>query len=196
LTPCHRHEGSDSRVPESPILGGTQPGDVFVHRNIANTFRKADDSCHAVLVYGVGHLGVKHGKGWLSSIGSTTVKPIGFFFWMAVIVVGHTACGGCAAAHKSQPPNDDHVKPNASPLPTTLMTYEPDTYSLPHQSDSALINFLQPLIELRHSLGAQATLDELIIANVKRGIDEICETKVSKTPSTPSQKVTDRDRLA
>jgi hypothetical protein len=42
------------------------------------------------------------------------------------------------------------------------------------------MNFLQPLIELRHSLPDQSTLDDLIIANVKRGVDEVCQTEVSR----------------
>lgn len=53
--------GSDSRVPESVVLDSKTPGEIFVHRNIANTFRGADDSCHSVLEYGVRHLGIKHG---------------------------------------------------------------------------------------------------------------------------------------
>jgi carbonic anhydrase len=53
--------GSDSRVPESVVLDSKTPGEIFVHRNIANTFRSADDSCHSVLEYGVGHLGIRHG---------------------------------------------------------------------------------------------------------------------------------------
>jgi carbonic anhydrase len=53
--------GSDSRVPESIVLDSKTPGEIFVHRNIANTFSGADDSCHSVLEYGVGHLDIKHG---------------------------------------------------------------------------------------------------------------------------------------
>jgi hypothetical protein len=46
------------------------------------------------------------------------------------------------------------------------------------------MNFLQPLIELNHSLPPDSTVDDLIVANVKRGIDEICQTKVSYSSSS------------
>ncbi|KAH8826999.1 carbonic anhydrase [Flagelloscypha sp. PMI_526] len=64
---------ADSRVPES-VVTGARPGDIFVHRNIANQFHPHDDSAASVLTYAVNHVGVEH-----------------------VIVVGHTECGGAAA---------------------------------------------------------------------------------------------------
>lgn len=50
---------SDSRVPES-VVARCKPGDIFVHRNIANQFNEADDSANSVLTYGVEALGVRH----------------------------------------------------------------------------------------------------------------------------------------
>ena len=74
-TPDYFYIGcSDSRVPANEIMG-LEPGDVFVHRNVANLVNNTDLNVMSAINFAVKHLNVKH-----------------------IIVCGHYDCGGVKAA--------------------------------------------------------------------------------------------------
>ena len=67
---------SDSRIPANEVLG-LEPGEIFVHRNVANLIPHTDINCLSVLQYGIDYLHIEH-----------------------IIVCGHYGCGGALAAMK------------------------------------------------------------------------------------------------
>jgi carbonic anhydrase len=69
---------SDSRVTAEDLMG-VKPGEVFVHRNVANVISNTDLNAMAVIDYAVRHLQVKH-----------------------VVVCGHYYCGGVKAAMEAK----------------------------------------------------------------------------------------------
>ena len=70
---------SDSRLPPNEIIG-RKPGELFVHRNVANLVEHTDVNCLSVLQYAIDVLKIRH-----------------------IVVVGHYGCGGVRAAMATQP---------------------------------------------------------------------------------------------
>ncbi|KAG2143501.1 carbonic anhydrase [Suillus bovinus] len=102
---------SDSRVPES-VITASKPGDIFVHRNVANQFHLHDDSALSVLTFAIKEVGVEH-----------------------VILVGHTNCGGamaCIEAAKVAAANHGVSTPLTrwlSPLTALVQSLDLSAYS-------------------------------------------------------------------
>nr|XP_019014791.1 carbonic anhydrase [Kwoniella pini CBS 10737]OCF53572.1 carbonic anhydrase [Kwoniella pini CBS 10737] len=106
--------GSDARVPETTIMG-CQPGDIFVHRNIANLYSPQDDSLNAVMMIALQNFKVKH-----------------------IVVTGHTNCVGCQTAlnvsllptTKAITPLQKYVEPLATLSKTLFIDNRPPSLDL------------------------------------------------------------------
>ena len=102
---------SDSRVPANEIVG-LRPGELFVHRNVANVVSLTDLNCLAVLQYAIEVLGVEH-----------------------VIVCGHYGCGGVRAVLAG-----DQIGPVARwlrPIADVRETYRATLDALAHDDEKA-----------------------------------------------------------
>ncbi|KAF9228209.1 carbonic anhydrase [Gyrodon lividus] len=133
---------ADSRVPES-VVTGSKPGEIFVHRNIANQFHLEDDSALSLLTYAVNVVGIEH-----------------------VILAGHTHCGGAAACYQAA--QEAAANPHAP------------------KAASALSRWLTPLtdmvgkLDLSNKTPSEA-LDHIVEENVKRQLENICQTEPIKS---------------
>lgn len=149
---------SDSRVAEASILQ-VQLGEVFVHvrsfpclvirpltrfpqRNVANVFSEADTSALAALTFALRNLGVSH-----------------------VLVVGHTSCGGCAAALSSA----------TSPSPASPPKLD--------AGDAAIVKWITPIIELAKTMedrpkDQKRALDAVVEGNVAVQVRNISQSEV------------------
>jgi carbonic anhydrase len=96
---------ADSRVPANEIVG-LVPGELFVHRNIANIVRPDDPNCLSVLQYAVDVLEVGH-----------------------IIVSGHDRCGGIQAAFG--PPTADPLEGWIAPIRALRQAHAGELDALP-----------------------------------------------------------------
>lgn len=100
---------ADSRVPANEIVG-LAPGELFVHRNIANVVRPDDQNCLAVLQYAVDFLKVSH-----------------------VIVCGHYHCGGIQAA--AGPPTTEPLEAWIAPIRKIHRSHADELAVFPGEED-------------------------------------------------------------
>jgi carbonic anhydrase len=112
---------SDSRVPLTEITG-VDPGEMFVHRNIANQAHSADLNVQSVIAYAVDVLQVGH-----------------------IMVTGHTGCGGVKAA--TQPPDHGMVDHWLGGIRALWRSREAELAALP--SDEARLDRLVELNVVR-----------------------------------------------
>jgi carbonic anhydrase len=122
---------SDSRVPAETVTRAN-PGDLFVHRNIANLFSSSDDNVMSVLEYAVRVLKVDD-----------------------VIVCGHYGCGGVRAALLMPSPDLPHVTRRIAPLCTLASRHREELDGLPEGESRvnrlAELNVLEQVRELRRT---------------------------------------------
>jgi carbonic anhydrase len=124
---------SDSRVPANQIVG-LMPGEVFVHRNVANVVVHTDLNCLTVMQYAVEVLKVKH-----------------------IIVVGHYGCGGMKAAFEN---GDNGLADNwLRHIKDIQFRYQEELDAIPdeHQRLSRLceLNVLTQVANVSHTTIAQ-----------------------------------------
>ncbi|KIJ65159.1 hypothetical protein HYDPIDRAFT_175185 [Hydnomerulius pinastri MD-312] len=152
---------SDSRVLECDATMA-KPGDVFVHRNIANQFHLNDDSALSVLAYALKELKVQH-----------------------VIVVGHTHCGGAITAMKeaSIPPGPTKRHHTLVDSLYKVLEYSstPNEVHDEHSKDpsDALTRWLTPLVDHIRGLvlpaDEETALDVVVEENVKLQVKNLTQ---------------------
>ncbi|KAI0319581.1 carbonic anhydrase [Amylostereum chailletii] len=152
---------SDSRVPES-VVTASKPGDIFVHRNIANQFRLDDDNAVSALTYAIDQLGVEH-----------------------VVVVGHTQCGGATTCYNAAlEAAAGQIRHTGSPGPSSrLQTLSSLPLTVTPAPDTPLGRWLAPLTAMATELGAgtaehaqdpQSALTMLVQANIVKQVENLC----------------------
>jgi len=102
---------SDSRVPPEQLCNAP-PGDLFIHRNVANLVAQRDPGFMSVLEYAVAQLGVPH-----------------------IVVCGHHGCGGVAAACTTEQTGLGHVEDHIGPLRALYGAHQQTLAAIPNTSE-------------------------------------------------------------
>ena len=122
---------ADSRVP-AEIITNAEPGQIFVHRNIANQIIKTDFNSLSVVQYAVQVLGVRH-----------------------VVVCGHYNCGGVKAALSRQQPNLSLVNKWLQHIKDVYRLHQHELEALPGLDERANrlveLNVIEQVYNLAHT---------------------------------------------
>lgn len=127
---------SDSRVP-AEIIVGAKPGEMFIHRNIANQVIATDFNALSVIQYAVNVLKVKH-----------------------IVVCGHYGCGGVKAALDKQNPGLVITNKWLMNIKNTYRLHQPeiDTFQTQEQRVNKLVEF--NTLEQVHALSHTSIIQE------------------------------------
>ena len=126
---------SDSRVPATQLCG-KKPGDLFVHRNIANLVVASDKNLESVIQYAVSVLKVRH-----------------------IILCGHYGCGGVAASLGK--PLEEPINSWIQPIRDTYKKHQEELDSLPADSEEKINRLVELNVQEQvHNLHQNASVQD------------------------------------
>lgn len=157
---------SDSRVPAEQLCNAS-PGDLFVHRNVANVAATHEHGFMSALEYAVGALGVRY-----------------------LIVCGHEGCGGVAAACTGEPTGMGHVDAHLAPVVELCQQHADDTEAgttaehvnaMVHRNVALQAERLAALDIVRHAARPPTVLG-LVYAIDRGTLEPVCEHAPAEPP--------------
>ncbi|KAI0808923.1 carbonic anhydrase [Irpex lacteus] len=143
---------TDSRVPETTILGGA-PGQICSHRNVANQVHSHDLNLQSVLVHAITEIGVEH-----------------------IIVAGHTNCGALAVCVDADSPTKSKSFPKRSldREPHLTEPFHSTSWPPPAPLDEWLADLRHIAVKGKKAL----SVEELTEENVKKQVENVMKSKV------------------